>query len=261
MSTVPWRPLLAEGQSLTTGLGLGLAVVMWNYSGWDTPSTILGETRAPEHAFRRALMLSVPLIAASYILPVGVALANPAVDWRTWGTGTLPSIAAAVGGSWLGHAVAAGAVVSAAGLFMALLLTNSRIPYVLARDGTLPRVFATVHPRYGTPWTAVLTSAAVYAACAAFSFKELIVLNVWLYSVTLVVELAAFLVLRARAPDLPRPWRVPGGWAGAIAVTAPPSLFAVAAMATAGWANTLAGILTALTGPVVWMLARAGSRR
>jgi amino acid transporter len=256
MSAAPWRPLLAEGQSLTAGLGVGLAVVMWNYSGWDTPSTILGETRAPEHAFRRALLISVPLIAASYILPIGVALAHGAGDWRDWETGALPAVAARVGGAWLGHAVAAGAVVSTAGLFMALLLTNSRIPYVLARDGALPRAFAAVHPRFGTPWTAVLTSAAVYTACAAFSFKELIVLNVWLYSVTLLIELAAFLTLRVREPALPRPWRVPGGWPGAVAVTAPPSLFALAAMATAGWANTGAGVLAALTGPIVWVLAR-----
>jgi amino acid transporter len=255
MTTVPWRPLLAEGQSLTAGLGLGLAVVMWNYSGWDTPSTILGETRAPEHAFRRALLLSVPLIAASYLLPIGVALASGG-DWRDWGTGALPGVAARVGGPWLGHAVAAGAVVSTAGLFMALLLTNSRIPYVLARAGTFPRAFAGVHPRYGTPWAAVLTSAAVYTACAAFSFKELIVLNVWLYSVTLLVELAAFLTLRARAPELRRPWRVPGGWAGAVGVTMPPSLFALAAMATAGWADTAAGVLAALSGPLVWALTR-----
>jgi amino acid transporter len=256
VSTAPWRPLLAEGQTLGTGLGLGLAVVMWNYSGWDTPSTILGETRAPEHAFRRALLLSVPLIAASYILPVAVTLASGTADWRAWGTGALPTVAAHVGGSWLGHAVALGAVVSTAGLFMALLLTNSRIPYVLARDGMFPRAFATLHPRFGTPWTAVLVSAAVYTACAAFSFKELIVLNIWLYSVTLLVELAAFLVLRVRAPELPRPWRVPGGWAGAILAAGPPSAFALAAMATAGWADTAAGVLAALSGPLVWVLAR-----
>jgi len=261
MSTAPWRPLLAEGQSLASGLGLGLAVVMWNYSGWDTPSTILGETRAPEHAFRRALLLSVPLIAASYLLPVGVALASGSADWHAWTTGSLPQVAARVGGNWLGHAVAMGAVVSTAGLFMALLLTNSRIPYVLARDGVLPRAFAAVHPRFGTPWNAVIVSAVVYTACAAFSFKELIVLNVWLYSVTLLVELAAFLVLRLRDAELKRPWRVPGGWPGAVAVSVSPALFALAAMATAGWANTLAGVLAALSGPLVWLVARASSRR
>jgi amino acid transporter len=261
MSVAPWRPLLADGQSLTAGLGLGLAVVMWNYSGWDTPSTILGETRAPEHAFRRALLVSVPLIALSYLLTVGVALASGTADWRSWDTGALPQIAARLGGSWLGHAVTAGAVLSTAGLFMALLLTNSRIPYVLARDGAFPRVLAAVHPRYGTPWAAILVSAAVYTACAAFSFKELIVLNVWLYSLTLLVELAAFLKLRARGVLARSAWRVPGGWPGALAVTAPPSLFALAAMATAGWLDTAAGVAAALTGPAAWLLVLRGSRR
>ncbi len=42
----PWTPMAPAGQGLET-LGLGLAVLMWNYSGWDTPSTILGETRRP----------------------------------------------------------------------------------------------------------------------------------------------------------------------------------------------------------------------
>ena len=262
IATAPWTPFTLEGHTLAGGLGLGLAVVMWNYAGWDTPSTVLGETRAPERAFRRALLLAVPLVAVSYLLPVGVVLASGLADWTTWTTGALPALAARVGGAWLGHVVAAGAVLSAAGLFMALLLTNSRVPYVLARAGALPRAFGVLHPRFGTPWLAVLVSSAAYAVCAVFSFKELIVLNVWLYSLALLVELAAFLSLRAAAPGLPRPWRVPGGWTGALAVTVPPALFALGAMATAGWGNTLAGVGVALTGPVVWWLARvAGSRR
>jgi len=256
IADAPWTPFAVEQRTLASGVGLGLAVVMWNYAGWDTPSTVLGETRAPERAFRHALLLAVPLVAASYVLPVGVLLATGASDWTTWSTGALPALAARVGGAWLGHAVAAGAVLSTAGLFMALLLTNSRLPYVLARDGGLPRRFARVHPRFGTPWMAVLVSAAAYAACAAFSFKELIVLNVWLYSLALLVELAAFLALRATDPLLPRPWRVPGGRVGALAVSIPPALFALGAMLTAGWANTLAGVAAALSGPLVWWLAR-----
>ena len=261
VTTPPWTPFAIEGRSLASGLGLGLAVVMWNYAGWDTPSTVLGETRAPEHAFRRALLVSVPLVALSYVLPVGLALATGGAEWTTWTTGALPAVATRIGGAWLGHLVAAGAVLSTAGLFMALLLTNSRLPYVLARDGALPRGFAALHPRFGTPWPAVLVSAAVYAACAAFSFKDLIVLNVWLYSLALLVELGAFLALRATAPLLPRSWRVPGGRVGALAVTIPPALFALGAIAAASWANTLAGLVAAVSGPLVWWLARRGGFR
>ena len=254
---VPWTPLAPEGQGLEA-LGLGLAVVMWNYSGWDAPSTVLGETRAPERTFRRAAFLALPVLTVSYVLPVGVALASGAAEWSAWTTGMLPVIARTIGGDWLGHAVAAGAVVSTAGLFMSLLLTSSRLPYVLARDRQMPAWLGVVHPRFGTPWPAVVVSAACYAAFAAFSFKELIVLNVWLYSLSLIVELAAFVWLRVTAPDMDRPWRVPGGAVGVGLVVVFPSLFILGAMATAGWRNTVAGVVAALTGPLAW---RAFARR
>jgi amino acid transporter len=247
----PWTPLAPAGLDWQT-VGLGLAVVMWNYSGWDTPSTILGEARSPERAFRAATFLALPVVTAAYLLPLGAALASGAVPWSQWTTGVLPTIARSIGGDWLGHAVAAGAVLSTGGLFTSLLLTNSRLPYVMARDHVMPRWLGVVDPTFGTPWTAVVVSAALYAAFAVFSFKELIVLNVWLYSLSLLVELAAFVRLRLVAPEMDRPWRVPGGLAVAVGVVACPTLFCLGAMATAGFANTLAGVVAALTGPLVY---------
>ena len=265
VSQVPWRPFVGPEHTLGAGLGLGLAVVMWNYSGWDTPSTCLGEAKTPEHGFRRALFVALPVIAASYVLPAGVLLASGATDWTKWTTGSLPALARAAIGPRLGDAVAAGAVLSAAGLFVALLLTNSRLPYVMARDGLMPSGLTVIHPRFGTPWAAVVLSAVVYAAFAVFSFKELIVLNVWLYSLSLLIELAAFVWLRVREPGLARPWRVPGGIAAAAVVALVPALLSLLAMATAGWLNTLAGVVAALTGPAAYVAlvraARPDSRR
>ena len=256
----PWLPFAADDAGWTT-IGVGLAVVMWNYSGWDTPATILGETTGPEHTFRRASLVAFVILALAYVLPVAVALSAGALDWREWTTGTWPRIAATIGGPWLGHALAIGAVVSTTGLFLSLLLTNSRLPYVLARDGHLPPALAVLDPRFATPWMAIVVSSALYAAFAVFSFKDLIVLNVWLYSLTLIIELAAFLRLRASAPALPRPWRVPGGEAGAWIVAVPPAALAVLAMGTAGWLNTLAGVIAAATGPLVYAAGRRRLRR
>src|SRR5262245_39198259 len=88
----PWTPLTPTEQGLAT-LGLGLAVVMWNYSGFDTPSTILGETRSPERAFRSAMFGALIVLTAAYVLPVGAALARVApVDDRR------PAVDRAVGG-------------------------------------------------------------------------------------------------------------------------------------------------------------------
>ncbi|MCI0546767.1 MAG: APC family permease [Candidatus Rokubacteria bacterium] len=249
----PWVPFAAEGQSLIEGLGLGLAVMMWNYSGWDTPSTCLGEARAPEASFRRALFRSLPLIALAYVLPVGAAL-SATDDWARWETGQLPAVAAVVGGPFLAGLLTAGALVATSGLFLALLLTNSRLPYVLARDGQMPAALARVHPRLGTPWVAVVLSSVAYSICAVWSFEELIVLNIWLYSIALLVELAAFVALRRREPDLPRPWRVGGGAVGMWITAGLPAALCVTAMATAGGMNTAVGVAAALTGPLAYRL-------
>jgi amino acid transporter len=256
---VPWSPLAAPGQGLWSGLGLGIAVMMWNYSGWDMPSTVLGETSRPETAYRRALWWALPVIALAYIVPVAAALAATG-GWQRWQTGYWPVVAAAVGGPWLAHAVVAGAVTASAGLFLSLVLTNSRLPYVLARAGELPRWLAATHARTGEPWAAVIVSSAGYSLCALASFKELIILNVWLYSLTLLLELAAFVALRLREPALARPWRVAGGSTGLWLTAALPSGAALLAMATAGWKNTTVGVAVALTGPAMWWWWR-GRRR
>jgi amino acid transporter len=262
----PWQPFMADGQGLLEGLGLGLAVMMWNYSGWDTPSTCLGETDAPRRAFPRALLASLPLIALAYVLPVASVL-SASDDWRRWETGHWPAAALAVGGPGLAAAVTAGALLATAGLFLALLLTNSRLPYVLAAAGQLPAALARVSAREGVPWVAVLLSGACYLAGAFWSFKDLVVLNIWLYSIALLLELAAFVALRYREPRLARPWRVGGGAAGMWLAAGLPAACCLLAMATAGWANTAVGAVAALTGPVAYAAfsrraaasARAGS--
>jgi amino acid transporter len=247
----PWLPFVNEREGLLAGLGLGLAAMMWNYSGWDTPTTCLGETRTPTTAFRRAVWLALPLIALVYVLPVGAVLSATG-DWSEWKTGYWPIAARAVGGPWLAGLVMLGGLMASAGLFLSLLLTNSRLPFALAANGQLPAVLAKIHPRLGTPWMAVIVSSACYSAFAYWSFKELIVLDMWLYSIALLLELAAFVALRLREPELPRPWRVGGGALGMWATAALPAACGLLAMATAGWSNTLVGAGAALTGPLAY---------
>lgn len=251
----PWRPFFAEGKTLES-VGLGLAVVLWNYSGWDTASACLGETRSPERSFRLALGLALPVIVAAYVLPYAVALGSARTDWRTWEVGAWPHIAAAVGGAWMGHAVVAGGILAAAGLFLSLTLTNSRFPYALAGLGLFPASFGALHARFATPWVSVVVSAVCYNLFALLAFRDLVRLSVWLLSLTMLLELATFLKLRVTDPALPRPWRVPGGLGGAIAVVLSPAVLALLAIATAGPLDTLAGIIATLTGPAAYLAIR-----
>ena len=116
-------------------------------------------------------------------------------------------VAAAVGGPWLaepGHGRRARS--PPPGSSSSLLLTNSRLPFVLARAGQMPALARRgASARSGTPWVAVVLSSVCYSVFAVLDFKELIVLNIWLYSIALLLELAAFVALRLREPELPRP--------------------------------------------------------
>lgn len=259
LDTLAELPFTVERRGLAEGLGVGLAVMMWNYSGWDNPTTCLGETRAPESAYRRALWLSLPLIGLAYLLPVAAGL-SVAPDPEIWRSGSLSEVGARVGGPWLAGWITLAALLSAAGLFLSNLLTNSRLPFILARDHLLPRSLTRLHPRYATPWIAIVISSGIYSVLALLPFTELVVLDIWLYSLALMIELAAFLAIRLREPALPRPWRVPGGFPGALLVVALPGLLALLAMATSGLTNTVAGLAAALTGPVAYMAFASSGR-
>ncbi len=67
--------------------------------------------------------------------------------------------------------------------------------------------------------------------CLGLGFARLVTLDILLYGASLVLEFVALAVLRFREPDLPRPFRVPGGLFGAIAIGIPPALLLVFAVA------------------------------
>jgi amino acid transporter len=206
---------------------VGLATVLWNYSGWDNVGTFAEEVEDPQRNYPRALGITSPLVAAIYLLPLvaGVAVTSDPGAWNE--SAGWPTIARAAGGPMLGALLAATALVSAWSLFNSQLLSVSRVPYVMARDGWLPFVLARVSSR-GIPTAALLASCLVAAALAAFTFENLIVLDVLLYSASVLLEVLALIVLRRKYPDAVRPFRIPGGWPVLTLVVGAPMVCAAA---------------------------------
>jgi amino acid transporter len=205
------EPFVPVGTTTSSAVGTGLFVVMWNYLGWDSLSTISGEVDKPWRNFPRALALTLPIIILSYLLPTLIGLAV-IPDTTRWEEGLWPEIGRVLGGQPLAIWIALTGMASATGLFAATMLGATRIPYVLARDGLLPANLTKAHPKFGTPTAAVLISAFMYTLFSYTSFENLAVVDVVLYSSAILIELAALLRLRAIEPNLPRPFRIPGGW-------------------------------------------------
>ncbi len=201
----------------------GLLICMWNYMGWDNASTIATEVEKPQRTYPRAMLVAVCIVALSYVLPF-------AVMWMTglkataWETGSWADIAGLLGGPLLRIGVVLGGIISAFGMFNALVMSYSRLPLAMAQDGMLPGIFGKLHKKSRAPWVAILALAMCWAMCLGLGFARLVTLDILLYGFSLLLEFVALAVLRFREPELARPFRVPGGLFGAIAIGIPPML-------------------------------------
>jgi len=252
---LPVTPFHAPGTSFLGALGLGISQAIWNYSGWDNASTIGGEIEESGSTYPRALARALPLVTVVYLLAIVPALA--VTQWSTWTHGAWPAIARAIVGPWLGVWLAAAGMVSALALFNALLLSYSRVPLVMARDGFLPRRLAQTDER-GTPRAAVVASAVAYSGFTLLSFGGLLVADVLLYTVALVMEFAALIALRRTEPELRGSFRVPLGRAGLTVLAALPMLLLATGVALEvrsheiGLPGVVVAAILAALGPILY---------
>jgi amino acid transporter len=199
----------------------GILVAMWNYMGWDNAATIAEEVERPARTYPRAVLGTLGLVAITYVVPVcGAAFAG--LDPSGWTTGAWVGAARTVGGRGLALAVVLGGMVSAVGMYNALVLSYSRLPVVLAEDGYLPAWLARRDPRSGAPWASIVACSVAYAVCVWIGFSRLVALDVLVYGASLLLEFVALVVLRVREPELARPFRIPGGAVAAAALGALP---------------------------------------
>jgi amino acid transporter len=239
----------------------GVLIAMWNYMGWDNLSTIAGEVETPQRTYSRAMFGAVILVIVSYVIPVG-AVASTGIDPNRWTTGGWVDIGQLVGGETLAVAIALAGVIGSIGSFSALMLSFTRLPVVMAEDGYLPRMFTRRNARTGAPWVAILVCAILWAACFPLGFEKSLILDVMLTGLSILLEFWALAALRVREPELARPFRVPGGLAGAVAIGVPPMALMIAALARnraelVGSTNELViGIAVIAAGAGLYFLSR-----
>ena len=240
----------------------GILIAMWNYMGWDNVSTIAEEVDRPQRSYPLAMLGAVTLVVASYVLPLA-AVAGTGIDPNSWSTGGWVDVGRTLGGEGLAIALTIGGVVGAVGSFNALMLSFSRLPLVMARDGFLPKVFARQHPKTGAPWVAIVVCAVGWAACLSLGFERLVILDVLLTGLSILLEFCALVALRIHEPGLTRPYRVPGGLFGAVAIGIGPLALIVASVIRnrseqVGSVSALTiGLLFIAAGPVLYFLTRA----
>jgi amino acid transporter len=219
----------------------------------------------PSRTYPRALAIALPLVTVGYLVPLLTTLG--ASDWTTWTEGGWPQIAASAAGSagrWIAFWIALGGMISALALFNALLLGYSRIPFVLADDGLLPKSLAKLDV-HGTPRTAVIVSAIFYSLFALVTFSKLVVADVLLYSLALFLEFGALVQLRKIQPSLRGVFRIPLGYTGVAVLAALPMLVLLGVVGVSlvdgeyGLPAVIGAAVAIATGPLMYQFAQRRS--
>ena len=260
---LPWQPFASEDGHGLGGLAVGISIALWNYIGWDNPSTVQGEVKNASRSYPRALAFALPLVTIGYFVPLLTSLS--ATDWITWTEGGWPQIAVAAAGSagrWLAIWIALGGMISAVALFNALLLSYSRIPFVLASDALLPNALARLNSR-GTPRNAIIVSAICYSLFAIVPFGKLVIADVLLYSLALFLEFAALVRLRKTEPTLRGAFRIPVGRGGVAFLAALPMAVLIGVIIISfydkeyGVPAVIGAAVAIAAGPVIYRMARS----
>jgi amino acid transporter len=244
----------------------GILIAMWCYSGWEEASTIAGEVDRPQRNYPIVMLGVLVLVWLVYTVPV-LALAHSGIDSATLTNGSWVDVGMKIGGRFLGSAILVAGLVSAFAICNALVLSYTRLPLALAEDGYLPGVFRRRLQKSGAPWVSIVVCAVAWGAMLPVGFEKLIALDVILYGLSLSLQFASLTFLRFYEPDLPRPFRVPGGKWGVALVGVAPVLLLLTALYHEGFgaehsyqAITIGGIVV-LVGPVLYLLARWSNSR
>jgi amino acid transporter len=261
----PFMPFVPPHQRPFAIFGIGLALGLWSYSGYEQVSTVAEEVENPQRNYPRALAWVVPLSVATYFLPIFAGLAAIG-DWQKWHTGYLADSAGLVGnllfhgswfyGAWLGTWMTLSAMVANVALLNSTVLTTTRMPFAMAEDGYLPHSLTRKHARYGTPWVAIVVSAVIYAVLAWQSLSQLISIYIWLRSATTVLTVLSAWKLRRTRPQMPRAFVIPGGRMGLVYVVAAPVVMALLALLGSDRFGMIGGAIAMLLGPAVYLMLR-----
>jgi amino acid transporter len=188
------------------------------------------------------------------------------VNPSDWDTGSWVNVAELYAGRYLGVGVVIGGMICGVGMFNALVMSYSRIPFALAEDGYLPKVF-TRTLKSGTPWVAVIACALAWMAALGLNFERLVVLDILLYGLSLILEFCALVALRVREPEMVRPFKIPGGTIGAVLIGVLPTALIVAALVRdhdekfGSFSGLTVGLVLIVGGPMIYAISNRLKQR
>jgi amino acid transporter len=170
--------------------------LFWNLNSFDAGANFAGEVQDPATVFPRAMFLSIFLVVISYLLPLLAALGATEPDQEAWVAGYFTTVSTAIAGPWLGMWLVFAAAVSNIALFEAELSGDSYCLLGMADRGLIPKVFTKRDAHFDTPVNGIILGTFIIIALSVANFEQLVEMLNFAYSLSLLMELAAFVKLR-----------------------------------------------------------------
>ncbi len=199
-----------------SGIFIGAATVFYAYIGFDAVATAAEECKNPKRDLPIGIIASAVICAILYI---SVALVLTGISHYTTLNNPEPlARALRENGNNIGSAlVATGAVAGITSVLLILIYSQSRVFFVMSRDGLIPKPFSKIHKKFGTPNVSLLfVTAAVAIVSGFFPLKTLSHITSLGTLFSFMVVAFGVLVLRIKDPNRPRTFNCP-----AVYVTVP----------------------------------------
>jgi APA family basic amino acid/polyamine antiporter len=193
---------------------LGTAgIVIFAFSGIEGSLIPSGEVKNPSKTVPRAAFLALGSATLLYLAIQFVALGILGTDLANDRTTPLASAAGAIAGPTARTILVVGAVVSMFGYLSANVLSEPRGLFAFSRDGFLPRIFSSVHPRFHTPHVAILVYGVVVAIIALSGTYETLAVfaNLAALSLYFLCAIAAYVLRKRDVRTDGEPFLAPGG--------------------------------------------------
>ena len=193
-----------------TGIILAFVLIFFAFIGFEDMANVAEEVRRPHKTIPRAIILSIIITGAIYIL-VSLAVIR-VLPWQELSQSSAPlaDVAAGVLGNKGSITLSLIALFATASTVLITLVAGARILYGMAKSNSLPQILGRIHPKTNTPWIAVI---GIFVTSIAFAFVGdiVIVANITVFAVviTFAVINLAVIVLRYTESELDRPFKVP----------------------------------------------------
>lgn len=257
----PFQPFMPEGQGMIESVGGGISICIWMYCGYECISNMAGEVRDPQK-IPKGLLIAMPLIAASYVLPTmaGLASVGQWEEWATDGAGTVGymDVFTMFLGPAFGVVFLIVAIISQCSIFNTYLAAGSRGFFVLADDHLSPRILVKVSRKRGVPYVGIISLTVVTLLLAQYDFTVLVMGEVVFMIALYILLTVSTVVLRKKIPVEHRigKYIIPGGNAGLCFCCGLPFLICIIALLINGTEYLLIGLAAISTGPILYIFVK-----